>query len=85
MNIIATIRNFLGLVPSTEKALTGFTKAAAKLEAVVAHEATVIDAHAARIAKLEEAVTKTAAARLAAFARRDRASTIVARVNALVS
>jgi hypothetical protein len=85
MNIITTIRTFLGLVPSTEKALAGFTKATAKLEAVVAHEAALIDAHAAKIAKLESNITATAKARLDAFTRRDRASTIVARVNALVS
>ncbi|ESY42022.1 hypothetical protein X747_14590 [Mesorhizobium sp. LNJC384A00] len=84
MNIITTIRTLLGLVPSTEKAIAGFNKAAAKLEAVVAHEATVIDALAGKIEKLEDSIASTAAARLDAFARRDRAKTIADRVAALI-
>jgi hypothetical protein len=85
MNIIATIRTFLGLVPSTEKAIAGFTKAAAHLDFVAEYAAAVIAAHAEKIASLKARIDSIAKARLDAFARRDRAKTIAARVNAIVS
>jgi hypothetical protein len=77
MNIITTIRVLLGRV-STEKAIAGFTKAAAQLDAVIQIENTKID-------NLDAAIDRAAKNRLDAFARRDRAKTIADRVNALVS
>jgi hypothetical protein len=77
MNIITTIRVLLGHV-STERAIAGFTKAAAQLDAVIQIENTKID-------NLDAAITRAAQNRLDAFTRRDRAATIAARVNALVS
>ncbi|TIQ65469.1 MAG: hypothetical protein E5X41_15025 [Mesorhizobium sp.] len=78
MNLIHTIRAFLGLVPTTEKAIAGITKAIDNLNAVVQIENDAIDALDARI-------SKAAAARLDAFTRRDRAAKIAGRIDALIA
>ncbi len=84
MNIIATIRALLGLVPTTEKAISSLVKAAERLEAVAFHEADLIDAHSAKIVKLKDAINQTEQARKEASARADRANRVAANVNALI-
>ncbi len=76
--IISALVALVSRKPSTEKAISGITKALDHLDAVVAHENKELD-------RLEKVITKTATKRLDAFTRRDRAAQVSKRFADLVA